>query len=348
MGRTEALSPTIDVRHSTELPRAQIADFRGDYSEVARLIQESWQENGKQGLFYTPEFLASCLNYPGAAYSLAPTMYQGEKPCAFVAGFPRTLRYHGRELRILLCTLLSVSNEYKKTGYGIVVWNELVKRAQSAGFHGMVNYCVDGESMNAMILGCCKMLKLPTARIFSIPYLMRLLPPKPAPLVSSAVPPVALNDSLPEDLTEKFCQLADLIPTGTPLARVWNDAEARWQLHRHNSVLAHYRSGAREGLLTGYIMPAANAQKTKCLLVEDILWGTLQEFEREPLVKQFLNRATQAGAQMAFLPSLGYADLAPFKAARFRTSPRMLHCYLTVFKGDPAPEPVQSMYLDVV
>jgi hypothetical protein len=167
---------------------------------------------------------------------------------------------------------------------------------------------------------------------------MRLLPPKAA----------RSNDNLPADLVGNFCRAADLLPGETPLKRIWTNAEAHWRLHRYDSVVAYHRSGDREGLLTGYIMPAANAQKTKCLLVEEILWGTLQEAEREPLVKQLLDRATQAGAQMAFLPSLGYADLAPFKAARFRTSPRMLHCYLTVFKGDPAPTPISSMYLDVV
>jgi len=44
---------------------------------------------------------------------------------------------------------------------------------------------------------------------------------------------------------------------------------------------------------------------------------------------------------------LGYADMEPFNAARFRRSPRVLQAYLTVFKGDPPPEAVSAMYLDV-
>jgi len=143
-----------------------IEDFRGDFAQVAALIQESWEENGKQGLFYTPEFLVSCLNYPGSSYALVPTLYEGDTPRAFVAGFPRTIRYQGRELRVILCTLLSVSSKYKKSGYGVVLWSELVKRAQAAGYDGMVNYCVEGEPMNGMIVGCCRLLKLPTERIF--------------------------------------------------------------------------------------------------------------------------------------------------------------------------------------
>jgi len=315
----------------------QIEDFRGDFTQVAALIQESWKENGKQGLFYTPEFLASCLKYPGTSYSLAPTLYEGETPRAFVAGFPRTIQYQGRELRVILCTLLSVSSEYKKSGYGVVLWSELVKRAQSAGYDGMINYCVEGEPMNGMILGCCRMLKQPTERIFSVHYLMRLLQPK------FAASPAEEQERAPE-IFGRVAQNGNDVP----LVRVWTEPEIQWQLRRHDGVVACHRSGLKEGLISGYLIRAANAQKTKCLLIEDLLWGTLENEERLALVEKMVSRGAQAGAQIALLPCLGYADIAPFRAARFRSSPRTLHCYLTIFKGEPPPKPVSSMYLDVI
>ena len=329
----------VETPAASQVPSIHVEDFRGDFAEVASLIQESWKENGKQGLLYTPEFLASCLNYPGSEYSLAPTLYEGEKPCAFFAGFPRTIQYQERKLRVILCTLLSVSSAYKKSGYGVVLLGELARRAQAAGYDGMVNYCVEGEPMNGMILGCCRMLKLPTERIFSVHYLIRLLQPR---LVSPVPDP-------PEDQPlDKFRRAAAFISTDTPLTRVWTEAEITWQLQRHDGLVAYHRSGVKEGLLTGYLMHAANPQKTKCLLIEDVLWGTLEKEERLTLVQRMLDGAIQAGAQMAFLPCLGYADIAPFRAARFRSSPRTLHCYLTVFNGEPAPELVPSMYLDVI
>ena len=327
----------LDAPAVLPTPSVQIEDFRGDFAEVSALVQESWKENGKQGLLYTPEFLASYLNYPGSTYSLAPTLYHDDKPCAFVVGFPRTVRYKGRELRVILCTLLSVSTEYKKRGYGVVLWSELVKRAQSAGYDGMVNYCVEGEPMNGMILGCCRMLKLPTERVFSVPYLMQFLQPRSTPSVSD--PSV--------DLTEAFRRVASSI-NDVPLKRVWTQNEARWQVHRPHSLVAYHQADGREGLITGYLMQAANQQRTKCLLIEDVLWGTLSDAERLPLVQQILDRGSYAGAQMAFLPCAGYADIAPFRTARFRSSTRILHCYLTVFNGNPAPQPLPSMYLDVL
>jgi hypothetical protein len=202
----------------------------------------------------------------------------------------------------------------------------------------MVNYCVDGEPMNDMILGCCGMLKLPTELIFSVPYLMRLLQPKLS--VSAA--------DEQERAAEIFKRVATQKVNDVPLLRVWTDREIQWQLQRHDGVVACHRSAHKEGLMTGYLMQAANPRKTKCLLIEDVLWGTLENEERLTLVEKMLSRGAQAGAQIALLPCLGYADSAPFRAARFRSSPRTLHCYLTVFKGDPPPKPVSSMYLDVI
>src|ERR1700730_5192255 len=222
---------TRRVPETLQAPAIQIEDFRGDLGQVAALIQESWEENGTQGLFYTPEFLDSCLKYPGSNDSLAPTLYHGDKPCAFVSGFPRTVLYKGRELRAILCTLLSVSSEFQKRGYGVVLWSELVKRVRDAGYDAMVNYCVDGEPMNGMIVGCWRMLKLPTGRIFSVHYLMRVLQTK-------SVPATPANAS--GRLAEQFQRAAAFIGNDTPLRRVWTEPETQWQLHRHDGLIVSH------------------------------------------------------------------------------------------------------------
>jgi Acetyltransferase (GNAT) family len=315
-----------------------IEDFRGDFDEVAALVQRSWMENSNQSLMYTPDFVASYFEYPGSSFALAPTLYGGNKPLAFIAGFPRRLKVKGRELNVILSSFLSVSGEYKKKGYGVLLWSELVKRAQAAGFDGMVNYCVDGEPMNRMILGCCRAMKLPTERIFSVGYQMRILQSKP---VSQ------LELKMESDDVEALLRTAALVEKDTPLARIWSEKEAEWQCRRYGGVVARHVSGDRQGVLTGHVVAIANSQQTKCLIIEDVLWGTLEQPERLALVRQMLDQAIAAGAQMAIVPSLGYADMEPFSAARFRRSPRVLQAYLTVFKGDPPPEAVSAMYLDV-
>ena len=317
----------------------RIEDCRGDFEEISRLIECSWAENTQQALFFPADFLASCFEYPGASFSLGPTIYEGSTPLAFGAAFPRRVFVKGRELNLVIITFLTVASELKKRGYGILLWSELVKRARAAGFDGMVNYCVEGESMNSMILGCCRMLQLPTARAYTIPYWSRMLPPRKVESVQAE--PAA-------DVVERLLELAAPIAKQTPLARLWSRKEAEWQCQRRfGSVVAELASGPRRGMLVGYIMPVANASRTKCLIVEDVLWGDLEPEERDRLAKALLDLASLAGAQTAVAPHLGYADFAPFHAARFRPSQRVLHAYLTVWNGEPCTEALSSMYLDV-
>jgi GNAT superfamily N-acetyltransferase len=328
-----------DIPRSQGQRSRQIENCRGDFEEVSRLIERSWAENTQQALLYSADFLASCFEYPGASFSLAPAIYDGSTPLAFAAAFPRRVCVKRRELNLVIITFLTVASEFKKRGYGILLWRELVKRARAAGFDGMVNYCVEGESMNGMILGCCQMLQLPTACVYTIPYWSRMLQPKK---VQSAQADPA------EDVIERFLGLTDPIAKQTPLARLWSRKEAEWQCQgRFGSVVAELESGSRRGMLVGYIMPVANANRTKCLIVEDVLWGDLESQERDSLVKALLDRAALGGAQMAVAPYLGYADFAPFHAARFRPSQKALHAYLTLWNGEACTETLSSMYLDV-
>lgn len=317
----------------------RVEDCRGDFEEVSRLIERSWAENTQQPLLYPADFLSSCFEYPGAGFSLAPSIYSGSTPLAFAAAFPRRVLVKGRELNVVIITFLTVAIELKKRGYGILLWSELVKRAQAAGFDGMVNYCADGESMNSMILGCCQMLQLPTVLAYTIPYWSRILQARM--VENTEAEPSA-------DVAERFLGLTGPIAKQTPLARLWSRKEAEWQCQRRfGSLVAESESGSRRGMLVGYIMPIANASRTKCLIVEDVLWGDLEPQERDRLAKVLLDRAASAGVQMAVVPRLGYADLAPFHTARFRPSQRVLHMYLTVWNGEPCTEALSSVYLDV-
>ena len=315
-------------------------DCRGDFDRISQLIERSWADNSQHALLYPAAFVTSCFAYPGASLSLAPTIYEGTTPLAFAAGLPRRIRLKGRELNLVIITLLTVASEHKNRGYGILLWSELVERARSAGFDGMVNYCAEGESMNKIILRCCRMHQLPTDRSYTIQYWSRVLSP--------AKSQSALTEQ-PEGVVERFLELAGAIEERTPLARIWTRAEAEWQSSRRfGSVVAEFESGSRRGMLVGYIMQVANDNRTKCLVVDDVLWGDLEGQERNHLVNALLDRAVAAGAQIAVVPNSGYADLGPFQAARFRPSQKTLHAYLTLWNGEPCTEALSSMYLDVI
>jgi GNAT superfamily N-acetyltransferase len=328
---------------AVKAPRLSIENFRGDFAQLASLMQASWGENSTQSLLYTSEFLASCFAYPGANFSLAPAIYVQSQPVAFVAGFPRHVKFNGREQKIIVITFLTVSPEYKKKGFGIILWSELVNRARAAGFDGMVNYCVDGEPMNAMILGSCNRLKLPIARIYSARYMSAVL---------RADNHIQGSPDNNERAAEFFLDLAAPLLDRQPLARIWSKPEAEWQCDRRSQPISETVSvQARCGLLTGYIMSISDKQRTQCLLIEDILWGNLAADERQALLEKFLKKAARAGVRFATVPVLGYADMEPFKKARFQRTRRVLHAYLTLWSAEHADcpsAPLPSMYLDII
>jgi len=333
-----------EISPAIKTPRLSIENFRGDFSQLASLMQASWAENSGQALLYTSEFLSSCFEYPGAGFALAPTIYVESQPVGFVAGFPRRVKFNGRDQKIVVITFLTVLPEYKKKGLGIMLWSELVNRARAAGFDGMVNYCVDGEAMNAMIEGSCKRLKLPVARIFSTRYMSVVLRSGDNRDGSD----LRANNQQAADV---LLDLAAPLANSQPLARLWSQPEAEWQcVRRSEPIVETLSAGDRSGLLTGHVMSISDKQHTRCLLIEDILWGTLTAKERQTLLQKFLIKAAGAGVRLATVPVLGYADMEPFKKARFQSTRRVLHAYLTLWSAGHAElpsEPLLSMYLDL-
>jgi GNAT superfamily N-acetyltransferase len=331
-----------EISPAVKTPRLSIENFRGDFTQLASLMQSSWAENSGQALLYTSEFLSSCFEYPEMDFSMAPAIYVESKPVAFVAGFPRHVKFNGRNQKIIVITFLTVLPEYKKRGLGIMVWSELVNHARATGFDGMMNYCVDGEPMNAMIVGSCNRLKLPVARIYSARYMSTVL--------RSANHNHVSNDNN-QQVADMFLDLAAPLVDSKPLVRMWSKPEAEWQcIRRSQPITEAFSVGGRSGLLTGYIMSISDKARTKCLLIEDILWGTLTAEERQTLLQKFLKKAASVGVRLATVPVLSYADMEPFKKARFQGTRRVLHAYLTLWspgQADLPVEPLPSMYLDV-
>ena len=313
-----------------------IEDCRGDFGNIAAMMEAAWAASATPPFLYTADYLASCFAYPGAALSLAPTIYDDDTPVAFVAGFPRRIRLMDRERTIVLVSLLTAAAEHRNKGYGIVIWTELVRRAREAGFEGMVNYCVEGEAMNKMIVGACARLRLPVERIFSIGYLTRLLRSATSADAETSVVPV-----------DAFLAAAAPVAATASLARLWTRAEAEWQCTRTGAAVVTQRADDGEGVLSGYVMPIANPQRTKCLIVDDVLWGGLAEDDQQALVGRIVSLGAAARAQIAVVPQQGYADTEAFTSAGFRPSARIVHTYLTIWSDGVPPKRVPSCYLDV-
>jgi hypothetical protein len=311
--------------------------FRGEFDGLAAMMQQSWADNPSASLLYSEEFLRSMFEYPGSSFDLAPAVYGDSGLLGFVAGFPRSVLWDARQTRIIVSSFLTASNAVKRLGLAFKLWADLIERSRERGYDGTINFCVEGDEMNRMMLGLASFLKLNTRCIFSMDYMVRLLrsaPPAP-------IPPVA------EAQIDLFLELASELNTNLPLVRQWTRAEAEWQCRdRSGAIAVSYCAGDRRGMLTGYMAQALAKQPIPVVLLEDLLWGNLEPAERVELVERFLRIAAARGARTASCPVLGYTSYGTLSAAKFRRSGRVLHAYLTMWNG-LEPHTVPGLYIDV-
>jgi hypothetical protein len=311
-----------------------VEDFRGDYDQLAEMMQASWGESPTPPYLHTAEFMADCFRYPGASFSLAPSIYHGSELVAFVAGYPRSVVIDGAVRRLLISTFLTAAPAHKASGYGIVVWAELMRRAASAGFDGAVNYCAEGQAMNRMIEGSCRLMGLPVLRAASLPYMTRPIWEPPGERGNRAS-------------VEDLVRAAEPTRERADLCRLWTDGEAEWQLSRVGAVAVRGGTDERPAVLTGHVISVDDPERTKCLVIQDILWESIGAPERHALARDLIRQAASLGARAAILPLVAYADVQPLAALGFFPAPHTVHAYLTVW-ADPVPDsPPQRYYLDV-
>jgi GNAT superfamily N-acetyltransferase len=315
-----------------------IEDFRGDYDQLAAVMLASWGQGPDPPYLCTAEFMADCFRYPGSSFSLAPTLYHESELVAFAAGFPRRVLLAGVERRILISAFLTVAPEHKASGYGIVVWSELLRRAKDAGFDGVVSYCVEGGDMNRMVPMSCRLLELPVIRAASFSHLTSSLWELAA----------ARGDRRGCADVPRLTKAAARMAQRAELARLWTEEEAAWQLSRRGAVSASSGSDADPGVLTGYVIPLADAVETKCLVIDDVLWGDLAEDGRTALVADLVTSAVSAGARIAIVARVGYADTQAFLSAGFVPSQHTVNSYLTTLAGAGIDRPPERYYLDVI
>ena len=321
---------------TTTAPRA-IGHFNGDFGELSALIGRSWSENQEQPLRYTSEFLRSLFDYPGADFELAPAIYRDGHLAAFVAGFPRTMRIAGEERRVLSVSFLSVAPEHKRSGYGPVIWGELLKRARKLGYDAALDFTVEGDSWSRQIVPVARVLRQTTGRLFSVSFMARVLK-------GDEAQPEARAEGC--DMATVLCEAAAEISTDVPMVRCWSPTEAEWQCRRNGALNTVMCVEKRHGMLNGYAICASGPTPMPIVMLDNILWGRLQPAECVALAKAFIGNAAQAGARMIVTPVLNYADMQPLAAAGFRKTRRLLHAYLTPWTFT-TPASLPSLYIDV-
>jgi len=308
------------------------------------MMRASWGENTTPPYLYTAGFLADCFRYPGASFALAPTIYRESEPLAFAVGHPRRALIAGAQRRILIAALVTVASGHKGLGYGSAVWSELLRRAERAGFAGVITYCVAGGPMSHIVPITSRRLGHPVLETAPVTHLTCALWGRAAPGRGRAAPGRARAVAA---TAEQLMRAGAALAQRAELSRLRTEEEAAWQLSRVGALSVSGGSDANPAVLTAYVMRIADSVGTRCLVIDDILWGDLTADARRALVQDLVAVAVPAGARVAVLPNLGYADAGPFLANGFAPSTHTLHSYLTLLCDSTVERAPQSVYLDV-
>jgi GNAT superfamily N-acetyltransferase len=311
----------------------KVSSFQGDYDELSNLVQRSWAENNDSHLRYTAGFLQNAFTYPNSSFDLAPCVYEHGRLVAFIAGFPRNVVWNGKRERLILSTLLTSSPDTRGKGYGAWLWLELIRRTQSSGYDGMISISVEGGAVNRIVAEGSRLLRVSSARIYEVRYQSLLL---------NGI----YGDNSTEGDVGLFLQLAAKTAGDCPLRRVWGRPEAEWQCRNRSGALSvQLEGGCGRGMITGYVADVAGPVELRALNIEDVLWDELDVTARMQLLRSFLAAGVARGAKVASIGMTNSTDYNPLKQGRFRSIRRQMNIYVT--RWDRAPEPVDSMYLDV-
>ncbi|HEY0564146.1 MAG TPA: hypothetical protein VGC88_01105, partial [Terriglobales bacterium] len=147
-----------------------VDNFRGDFEGLSDDMIATWSENRQQPLLYTPEYLRSMLQQPGASLDFAPALYDRTQLVAFAAGFVRTVSWRGRTNRLLLGSFATVSRQYRGHRLGRRAWHELAVRGEQFGLSGLLGYCVEGDRMDAILPAYSRSCGMDTECIFQVTY----------------------------------------------------------------------------------------------------------------------------------------------------------------------------------
>lgn len=301
-------------------------------SDAVRLMRQSWSSITETPLDYTQPLLDSFFDAPSELPHLRPALYHGAWLAGFVAALPRRARMCGRDENLALLTFFTVAPEWQGRGIGRRLWAECLRLAQRAGYDGAIHVCADGNRSNHVTVAASRDIGLDCTKVMEIRYLVSSL--------RKYAPASAMADSTS---THNFLDAAAAEQSHHDLARLWNPMEAEWHTKsRHGAICVTTERAA----IAGYRTRLLDGAGTRCLSIDDVLWRNESAEGRRALLNGLLTRAAR-DCDVAAVPVLNSADLAPFFEAGFRRSPKVLHAYVTMWNGDRVSD-FSSLYIDII
>jgi hypothetical protein len=334
-----------------------LESFKGDFDELARVMNQSWAQNRQGALLYSESFLRSALQQPGSSLDLCPAVYEDGTLVAFGANFRRRVQMDGREWNLVLDSFVTVAQGHKGKGLGAAIWRSLVESGKRDGADGLITMCVEGDLMNSLLPKIAERSGVHTVKALTIPYMGRpVRKDRAGRLPSDMMQRRRLGSPVANDRAGKpqkadpdlLMRGARVINEGVEFGRLWTRREAEWQcLEREGAFGCSMVTGTEGGTISAYTQFTAGESPMLCGLVDDLAWGLLGADDRERLAWMLWESAETAGVDLLLTPVLNYADMTALEGLGFRKTARTLNMYLTSWNPDFKVHELSSAYIDV-
>jgi GNAT superfamily N-acetyltransferase len=308
--------------------------WSGAWSEVAHIVRLAWSEN--PDFEYSAAFLAECSQGREEREAVTFGAWLDGRLVGFVAALPRRIVSDGREQWFALVTFFAVHPDTRGRGIGQTLWTQCLRALREAGFDGTIHYCAHGHRSNNVTTSAAAQIGFACARTDDVGFLRR-------PIDVKMALPVPMNPA-----SDVFAKAASDARAAAPVSRAWTAGTIEHHLNGRRDVVAVTSvEGSDCGALVGQVRTLADPNRTRCLVVEDVLWAHLEPDARERLARRFID-AARTRAAMAIVPRLGYADLDAFVRCGFRASGRVVHLYLTQLSARAPVRESRPVYMDVL
>jgi hypothetical protein len=323
----------------------QLDTFRGDYEELAGLIQREWDGYfGERTHFrYDPRWLADFFG-AGGGHELLLEYRNGEGAlAAFIGAVPRHYVLAGREVRLGLVTLLTSARANTTGSVGLEIERELFRRARSAGLFGTYHFCLDAHHTPNLLRLAAGVLKTRPIEVAPVTSLLRMARPEAAAADTTTLRPVVASDA--PQLAELFTKAT----RGLPLARVVTADDVRASLDSAPArrSLVFLRDGAPIGACTYARRKLVGKETTEVANVDLLFAPDATPAEAARFGRALASDAAASGASFVIAPQREPYLFPHLREAGLRLSQRTLRVFIVPSEPGASLEPGSAHVLEV-
>ncbi len=324
-------------------------EYGPDLKKISELICNTW---GRPCWNYDEGLLGLHINRPSGDSELnVAQISEDGQVASFQAYMPFDVQYFDKSYKAVFASFLTVSADFQGRGLGGPQQGALIEKAREKGYDLYITMCEVGAVSNYAVEKIFKRMNLPVKVVNVCRYaaavnefVKPVLPEKP-----SGNTRIAIQDDI-----EKLKPLINAVGTNTKLYKKIPDEDFSFIFidRPHCKTYLYEKDNKVCGfinILKLEVLEVDNDNKTN-IYFDNVSFGDMPDDAIEEFIGDVMLDLQKDNFYTAFMPNIGYTNIALFKKFRFRLAPRELNLYIAPLKENVLPDgikEVDSFYLDV-